>query len=596
MQVVGETTQQYVWVATDKRKISINEILIIEDKELGNVRGEVVETLCYNRYIPLNLNGSLMEAKVIESLSNLGYDIGGNEISIGKLRFFSETPFPVSTGSSVRSPKYHEVKDILVFASKDEGLVLGEIKSTQNLYESLPLDLKGISPVDENGIISQRGVPIIFPIREMHQYPHIGIFGGSGSGKSYGIRVILEEIMKFNIPMLIFDPHYEMEFNNDNGLYGEKYINVRLGQDVGVEFSQLSIRDIVNLLGASHTLTESMVNAIEMLHKKNDSLLTFGQRIDDLIKAMELGKGNLDRLARDNMEQDLKEISKLSKLAETFGSIPLSSLKGIQWRLRRLENAGLFNHDIDIVSTSLCHGKSVVVQGPVWLLGVFATYVISHFYHKRRQFKDGSKNEFFPPFLVVTDEAHNFAPKGYDSPAKTVVKEIAQEGRKYGVFLILATQRPTLLDETVTAQLNTKFIFRTVRGTDISTIREETDLTEQESKRLPYLRSGDVFISSAIFGRTIASRIRIANTYSPHSQNPFDELKDYFKIEESKLLDLLKPHFPFNSVDLNDVLLQLEKEGVKSIEELIQSLQKLQMEGHIKIEKTPFGDRFTLNV
>src|SRR5690606_13595486 len=120
---------------------------------------------------------------------------------------------------------------------------------------------------------------------------------------------------------------------------------------------------------------------------------------------------------------------------------------------------------------------------------------------------------------------HNFAPKAIDSPAKSIIKEIAQEGRKYGVFLILATQRPTLLDETTTAQLNTKFVFRTVRGTDIATLKEETDLTQEEGKRLPYLRSGDTFVSSAAYGRTLFIRIRAAYTRSPHLLNPFDELR-----------------------------------------------------------------------
>lgn len=90
----------------------------------------------------------------------------------------------------------------------------------------------------------------------------------------------------------------------------------------------------------------------------------------------------------------------------------------------------------------------------------------------------------------MTDEAHNFAPKGVDSPPKGVLKEIAQEGRKYGAFLILATQRPTLLDETITAQLNTKFVFRTVRGTDIATLREETDLTAEEENVSPICGPG----------------------------------------------------------------------------------------------------------
>lgn len=594
MQVVGETTQQMVWVATDQRKIRINEILIIEDKSLGIVRGEVVETLCYNRYIPLNLNGTLMESKVLESLSSLGYDIGSNEISVARVKFFVETPHPVSTGAQVRIPQYEEVKDLLVFASKEDGLTLGEIKSTDGLFESLPQSLKGIAPVLEGEECEQKGVPLIFPIREMHQYPHIGIFGGSGSGKSYGIRVILEEIMDKGIPMLIFDPHFELEFDSEEKTYLSKYEVAKLGQDIGIEFSDLNVRDIVNLLGASHTLTEAMVNAIEMIHKRGDSYLTFSQRVEDVIRALELGKNSLNNLANSNMENDLKEITKLNKLFDSFGSLPQASLKGIQWRLKRLDNAGLFKHDIEVVNNNLKYGKSVVIQGPVWLLGVFATYLISNYYHKRRHFKDGSVNEFYPPFMVVTDEAHNFAPKGYDSPAKSVIKEIAQEGRKYGVFLLLATQRPTLLDETVTAQLNTKFIFRTVRGTDIATIREETDLTEQEGRRLPYLRSGDVFISSAIFGRTVATRIRVANTISPFSQNPFDELKEYAKKTDGKTLEILRPYFPFNSVDLSDVLINVQKEGITSMDDLNKAILKLEKSGHIKIEVTPFGDSFKL--
>ncbi|NMR96123.1 ATP-binding protein, partial [Vibrio parahaemolyticus] len=117
------------------------------------------------------------------------------------------------------------------------------------------------------------------------------------------------------------------------------------------------------------------------------------------------------------------------------------------------------------------------IQGSTRILQVYSTYLLNNIYHKRREFKDAqykkAEAEYFPPFIVVTDEAHNFAPKGYESPSKSILKEISQEGRKYGVFLALATQRPTLLDETITAQLNTKLIFRTVRASDIDTIKEE---------------------------------------------------------------------------------------------------------------------------
>jgi len=74
--------------------------------------------------------------------------------------------------------------------------------------------------------------------------------------------------------------------------------------------------------------------------------------------------------------------------------------------------------------------------------------------------------------------------------------------------LILSTQRPSLLDDTILAQLSTKFIFRTVRETDLRTISNETDLSSNDIDRLPYLKTGDAFISSAIYQRSIPMRIK----------------------------------------------------------------------------------------
>jgi hypothetical protein len=220
---------------------------------------------------------------------------------------------------------------------------------------------------------------------------------------------------------------------------------------------------------------------------------------------------------------------------------------------------------------------------------------LNNIYRKRRAYKDAQyrniEEEYFPPFVIVTDEAHNFAPKGFETAAKGILKEIAQEGRKYGVFLIFATQRPTLLDETITAQLNTKMVFRTVRGTDIATIREETDITAEEAARLPYLQSGDAFISSAIIGRTVPLRIRMAFTESPHLNNPFDELNDMTEKQQNKIYELLQDELPFIDGQLNRVIQNLEQQrGFRiSYNELIAKLEQLSESGKIKKRTTPFG-------
>ena len=140
----------------------------------------------------------------------------------------------------------------------------------------------------------------------MQQYPHIGIFGGSGSGKSFGLRVMLEELMKLFIPTIVFDPHYEMDFSERvEELKGrgpdfrDRWLSVHVGREVGVLFSALSTRDVIQLLGAAGNLTDSMTNVIETLHRKGDSYQSFSDRLSNVAMALEEGSKGLERRLRD---------------------------------------------------------------------------------------------------------------------------------------------------------------------------------------------------------------------------------------------------------------------------------------------------------
>ncbi|OYD06381.1 ATP-binding protein [Paludifilum halophilum] len=609
MQVVGVTTQQEVYIASKERKFRMNEILVIEDEALDCPKGEVVETMSYNRLIPMGLDRSVVDTQVIQSLEQIGYDIGSDEVNLAKLRLFSEAPYPVRTGCGVRFPRFDEVRRLLVKASPGEGMALGEIRGTEPLAETLDPDLKDrVHLLEPEGIRRQRGVPFLFDIQSMQQYPHIGIFGGSGSGKSFGLRVILEELMNLSIPTLVFDPHFEMSFHEvvpelkeSAPPFDHRWTAVQVGQEVGINFSHLSTRELIGLIGASGGgLSEPMTNVIQSLHRRRDTFTTFSDRLNNVAQAIEEGmQGLKKRLREEDLTPTEAERTKdLMELHQQFGSLPLASVKGVQWRLNRLEKAGLFQQDIRRIEEGLEQGRLVVIQGDSWLLQVFSTYVITSVYRKRREYRDavmnGEEGVFFPPFVIVTDEAHNFAPKGTDSPPKRILKEVAQEGRKYGAFLMLATQRPTLLDETITAQLNTKFVFRTVRGTDIATLREETDLTQEEGKRLPYLSSGDTFVSSAVYGRTVFVRIRAAFTHSPHVTNPFDELWSAKENQDDRVIQTVRDQLPLFDTDLMEVVGRVNREcGLHwDVNRLKQELERFVAEGKIAKKESPFVTRY----
>ncbi|AGB40091.1 putative ATPase [Halobacteroides halobius DSM 5150] len=608
MQVVGLTNQQEVYVASKEHKFRINEMLKIMDGTLDNPLGEVIETQSYNRYIPLSIDNSFVDQGVIDSLESIGYNIAEDEINIAKVRLLEEAPYPIQTGSIVETPEFSEVKELLIKEEPQDGLVLGVIKGTEELATGMDNNLEGIAPLLEGDeVVEQQGVPFNFKVKAMHQYPHVGIIGGSGSGKSFGMRVILEEMMKLEIPTIVFDPHFEMDFSNpfpgldnkDQSEFDSKFVQYQIGYDVGVNFEDLSTKDLLDLLAAADSLTNSMVNAVQKLHQKNDSLLSFKGRLDDLKTAQEIGKKRIERDLKNGAVSGIKkqEYEAYQELLDAYGDLPASSVNGLSWRLGRLEREGLFSQSIDQIEAAIRGRKLVVIQGPIWLLQVFATYVLGTLYRKRRDYKDAQYRQqtadYFPPFVIATDEAHNFAPKGQDAPANKIIKEISQEGRKYGTFLILATQRPTLLNETVTAQLNTKFVFRTVRATDIETIKQETDLTAEEAKRLPYLRSGDTFVSSAIFGRTLSVRIRVAKTTSPHTENPFDELEAKTKEKDDELYQAIFNSLPIDSINILSKLEEINEQLPTTLdrENLLEQLDKLAEKGRVEKKASPLGDQ-----
>lgn len=609
MKVVGITTQQEVFIGSKERNFRINEFLIIEDPYQNNLLGEVVEAKTFNRYIPLNIYGDFVDNSVLESLKSLGYNIDDDTIYIAKVRLLNEALYPIQTGSDARIPEFAEVKGIMIKSSTDEGLVLGVIKNTDDLAKDMDDEFKDLLYTFEEGdLLPQNEIPYILDLKSMHHYPHIGVFGGSGSGKSFGLRVVLEELMVQDIPTIVLDPHYEMDFGQvasyikENAIdFTDRFKCLQVGIHVGVKFEDLSAQDLKNLLHAASNLTDSMNNVVDILFKPRDSYYSFYNRMQMLTEAQE--EGSLDKIEnRINNSKDNDERKAWIERRELFTSYdktcPYNSVRGIIWRLRRLGNDGVFSKDIKEIEDGLQHGKLIVIQGSTRILQVFSTYLLSNLYHKRRDYKDAlykkTAAEYFPPFLIVTDEAHNFAPKGYDSPCKSILKEISQEGRKYGVFLILATQRPTLLDETITAQLNTKLIFRTVRASDINTIQEETDLTMEECKRLPYLRTGDVFISSANMGRTIFARVRAALTSSPHTLNPFDELKNKTQEDDERFLSIILSKLPINDLELAQVALEIEQETktTYTVNNLEQRLKHMVDKNYIKKEENIFGYRY----
>jgi hypothetical protein len=95
--------------------------------------------------------------------------------------------------------------------------------------------------------------------------------------------------------------------------------------------------------------------------------------------------------------------------------------------------------------------------------------------------------------LLVVEEAHNFIPS--KGKAARTLKQIASEGRKFGVGLGLVSQRPGKLDSDVLSQCNTQMILRIVNPFDQQQILASSEsLSEDLMADLPALNVGEAVV------------------------------------------------------------------------------------------------------
>lgn len=100
------------------------------------------------------------------------------------------------------------------------------------------------------------------------------------------------------------------------------------------------------------------------------------------------------------------------------------------------------------------------------------------------------------PVLVVIEEAHRYLGEGAVPMARSAANRIAREGRKYGVGLVLVTQRPSELPDTALAQCGTLIAFRLTNSADQAKIRAALpDSVAGLAAVLPSLRTGEALIS-----------------------------------------------------------------------------------------------------
>lgn len=99
------------------------------------------------------------------------------------------------------------------------------------------------------------------------------------------------------------------------------------------------------------------------------------------------------------------------------------------------------------------------------------------------------------PLLMVLEEAHAYLSKDMSGSASDAVRRIAKEGRKYGVGLMIVSQRPSDIDSTILSQCGTLFALRLSNDHDRGHVSSSaSDNLKGLFEMLPVLRTGEAII------------------------------------------------------------------------------------------------------
>lgn len=302
---------------------------------------------------------------------------------------------------------------------------------------------------------------------------HLGVFGNTGTGKTCTIASLIQGLRKrvFNNrdnsqpnltpKIIIFDSNNEYHRAVNTGEFKVKTISK---EELMLPHYYLSFSEYVKFLGASQGVqAPTLKEAIQKLKKQEDGsfkLSDLPKTIEELIREKSLEGNNqnpngqrhsfsqwygwnstlINRIQRIIEDEDLIQI--LDSDTNTVFDI-LDSEDEIV-----LIEADFDQHELDVIIYLFC--KIVYL----WAI--------------ENRDKENKKN-----IVLLFEEAHRFINEedadDY-SLGNYYIERLAREGRKFGISLIISSQRPSELSRTVVSQCNSFIIHRITNKSDLDFI------------------------------------------------------------------------------------------------------------------------------
>ncbi|MCP3792555.1 ATP-binding protein [Pseudomonas sp. N2-11] len=168
-------------------------------------------------------------------------------------------------------------------------------------------------------------------------------------------------------------------------------------------------------------------------------------------------------------------------------------------------------------------------------VSLISRLIFEHGYHyKVYRTKKGEAINNDAPILLVYEEAHKYVPTSELTKyraAKQSIERIAKEGRKYGVTLLLSSQRPSEISETIFSQCNNFVAMRLTNPSDQNYVRRLLpDTLGKLIEKMPNLGAGEALLIGDSLVMPSLVKIDVCDPAPSSADIPYWELwKDEWK-------------------------------------------------------------------
>src|SRR3569833_2221963 len=361
---------------------------------------------------------------------------------------------------------------------------------------------------------------------------HFAVLGSTGVGKSTSVSLLLNEILLARPTLRVF----LLDVHNEYGrCFGSRSL-VLNPRNLKLPFWLFNFEEFVDVLfGGRPGVPEEMEVLSEVIPIAKATYLQYGNSDRHGLKRAEPRASGFTP----DTPVPYRLVDLISLIDERMGKLENRSSRIIYHKLiSRIETvrndpryAFMFdnaNVGGDTMAEVISHLFRLPANGrpmTVMQLAGFPAEVVDSVVSVlcRMAFDFGLWSDGVSPLLFICEEAHRYASADRSigfGPTRKAVSRIAKEGRKYGVYLGLITQRPAELDATILSQCNTLFAMRMANARDQNIVRSAvSDAAANLLSFVPSLGTREVLA----FGEGVALPTRLRFKEVPSHQLPRSE-------------------------------------------------------------------------